>query len=128
MPAKISTQPLQPSGPSRSPSSRYPNRPAHTVSRANTSAIRAALKRRRADARPEEGEPKEGREDDVEAGDEAGARDRRPLEPRRLEADPEPEQRPEEGAGTEPGPSERGDATGAGQAEDAGRDQIPHRE
>jgi electron transfer flavoprotein alpha subunit len=44
---------------------------------------------------PEEREPEERRQDDIETRDEPGARNRRPLEPGRLHADAEGPERPD---------------------------------
>ena len=57
--------------------------------------------------RAEEQQPEERRQDDVEPGDEAGARNRCPLEPGGLQPDPEPEQPTEHATRGEPGAPER---------------------
>ncbi|MBA3432718.1 MAG: EamA family transporter [Actinobacteria bacterium] len=60
---------------------------------------RDANPNRPADARPEEDEGEQRREDDVKPGDEAGARDGRALEAGRLQRVPERQQEAKSGAG-----------------------------
>jgi hypothetical protein len=69
----------------------------------------------------EEDERKQWREDDVETGDEAGARNGRPLEPRGLKAVRRREQDAEDDAGEGAFPAERPDAASRGHCQhDAG--------
>ena len=79
-----------------------------------------------ADARPEEEEREERGEDDVEPGDEAGARDRRPLEPRGLEPVARREQEAEPDPGDRAAAAERAHAPGGRHGEHEARDREPH--
>ena len=81
-----------------------------------------------ADSRPEEQQPEERREDDVQPRDEAGARHRRPLEPGRLQRVARGEQEAERDAGDPAAAPERAQPRGGRHRQHEARDREPHRE
>ena len=81
-----------------------------------------------ADLRPEEEQPEQGREDDVEAGDEARARDRRVLEPGRLQPVRGREERADSDPGDVSGSWQRAQRPPRERRERHRRDREPHRE
>ena len=78
--------------------------------------------------RAEQGERKERREHDVEAGDEAGARNGRELEPGRLEPIRSRQQCADADSGGVPGSRECAQRAPGERGEDDRRDRKPHRE